>query len=191
MLHLQFTPFPFLETERLNLRELREDDAQEVFIQRSHPVINKYIKRELAKSEADALDWIRKQLERQLRSEGILWAISLENTSRLIGSACFWNIEPEKEKAELGYSLHYDYFNCGIMSEALVPIIDYGFNVMKLKCIDAYTNKDNAASRRILEKIGFKRNIPFENEFVSKEELEYNVVYTLDSRTKSQEAIRY
>lgn len=183
MLHLQFTPFPFIKTERLELRELRAEDAYEVFVQRSHPVINKYIKREVAKNENDALDWINKQLERQSASEGILWGISIRGQSRLIGSACFWNLEPENDKAELGYSLHYDYFSQGIMTEALMAVLNYGFNTMKLKCIDAYTHKDNKASRRLLEKLGFIRNIAFENEYVDKEELEYNVVYTLISTT--------
>lgn len=184
MLHLQFTPFPFFETERLVLRELHENDAPEVFVQRSHPVINKFIKREAARNEADALDWIRKQADRQSRAEGVLWAIALRDQPKLIGTACFWNIERENERAELGYSLHHDYFNRGIMTEALTPLINYGFEVMKLKCIDAYTNKDNNSSRKLLEKLGFKRNIPFENEFVDKEELEYNVVYSLEPRPR-------
>ena len=42
------------------------------------------------------------------------------------------------------------------MNEALVKIIDFGFNKMKLKAIEAYTHKDNESSMRLLVKNKFK-----------------------------------
>lgn len=60
MLVLNFNPFPVLQTERLVLRKITLQDAPEIFIQRSHPIIQKYIKREPARSVADAEEHIRK-----------------------------------------------------------------------------------------------------------------------------------
>ena len=93
---------------------------------------------------------------------------------------CLWNIEKENDLAELGYSLHPDYFGKGIMSEALLKIIAYGFENMKLRRIDAYTHKHNQPSLKLLAKHGFVRNTAFEAVYKDKAELEYNVIYTLD-----------
>jgi ribosomal-protein-alanine N-acetyltransferase len=180
MLELHFTPFPYLRTERLNLRNVVLEDANEIFVQRTHPVIQEYIKRQPAANIEEARQFIGKINAHEKNNEAITWAIVPKDESRLIGTICFWNIEKQNDKAELGYSLHPDYFGKGIMSEALAEIINFGFNEMKLQTIDAYTNKDNAPSLRLLKRLGFSRNIAFEKEFVDQEELEYNVVYTLN-----------
>jgi hypothetical protein len=38
MLVLNFTPFPLLSTGRLNLRKITDEDAEEIFFQRSEDV---------------------------------------------------------------------------------------------------------------------------------------------------------
>lgn len=179
MLTLQFTPFPTLSTERFQLRELLESDVKEIYIQRSHPTIQKYIKREPARNEEDALAFIRKVREQELAGKSITWVIVPKGEKALIGQVCLWNIEPENDKAELGYSLHPDWFNKGVMTEVLRAIIDYGFSTMKLQQIDAFTHKDNLASRQVLHKSGFVRNTSFEKTYEDREEMEYNTIYTL------------
>lgn len=179
MLNLNFTPFPTLTTDRLVLRKLVLEDAPEIFIQRSHPTIQKFIKREPPKTIEDARTWLKMVLEREQENESITWAIVLKGNERLIGTICLWNIEKESDMAETGYSLHPDHFQKGIMNEAMEAVTAYGFDVMKLKRMDAYTHKDNVASRRLLEKNGFERNLDFESTYEDKAELEYNVIYTL------------
>lgn len=178
MLQLNFTPFPVLSTERLILRKLKEEDVDEIFIQRSHPTIQKFIKRTPAANKEDALEWIKKVTQLEADNESINWVIVPKGENKLIGCICLWNIEKELERAEAGYSLHPDYFGKGIMSEALAAITKYGFETMKLARIDAYTNKDNLASLALLKKNNFERNFDFEKDFEDKEELEYNVIYS-------------
>jgi ribosomal-protein-alanine N-acetyltransferase len=50
MLTVNFSPFPNLETERLLLRRLTINDAEEILILRGNPEIMKFIPRPLAKS---------------------------------------------------------------------------------------------------------------------------------------------
>lgn len=179
MLILNFDPFPILQTERLVLRKITLQDAPEIFIQRSHPTIQKYIKREPARSVADAEEHIVKITQLEKIKKSITWAITIKGDHKLIGSICLWNIEPELNKAEVGYSLHPDYYNKGIMSEALQKILNYGFEKMQLTTIDAYTHKENTASLMLLKKNGFVRNLDFEESMPDKTELEYNQVHTL------------
>ena len=64
------------------------------------------------------------------------------------------------------------------MSEVLSKIITYGFEEMNLRRMDAYTNKNNIKSLKLLEGTNFIRNHAFEKIYEDKEELEYNVIYT-------------
>jgi ribosomal-protein-alanine N-acetyltransferase len=179
MLQLNFTPFPILRTSRLILRQMTKKDAEAVFILRSDPVINKYIHRQAAKSMTDAYDFIEKITNNQLNNSAIQWAITHSDSDKLIGNICLWNIDSQNNTAELGYSLLTDYFKQGIMHEALQAVKDYGFNVMKVMRIDAFTNKDNTASLKLLAKNGFKRNQALEHALQDQSELEYNQIYSL------------
>jgi ribosomal-protein-alanine N-acetyltransferase len=185
LLNINFIPFPLLATSRLSLRNITFEDVNEIFIQRSDPRILKYIKRLPVKNLLEAEEWIKKINGQEKRNESVMWGIVPKGEKKLIGTACYWNIEVEDHRAELGYSLHPDYFGKGIMHEALSAIIPYGFNSMNLKSINAFTNKDNLQSLNLLKRNGFRRNLFFENEKVDKEELEYNVVYTLNRQSNS------
>ena len=42
---MQFTPYPLIETKRLKMRKLTDDDAHDVFLMRSDPEVMRYIPR--------------------------------------------------------------------------------------------------------------------------------------------------
>ncbi len=55
MLDFNFHPFPTIETDRLLLRRITNEDVNEVFELRSNPETMKYIPRPLVKNNEDAL----------------------------------------------------------------------------------------------------------------------------------------
>lgn len=179
MLELNFNPFPILRTSRLLLRQITNEDAEAVFILRSDPLINKYIHRQAAKSIKEAYDFIEKITNNQLNNSAIQWGITRSGNNQLIGNICLWNIDVKNNTAELGYSLLTDHFKQGIMQEALQAVKDYGFNVMKVKRIDAFTNKENVASLTLLARNGFLRNTELERSLEDQSELLYNQVFSL------------
>ena len=69
---------------------------------------------------------------------------------------CLWNFSLDRLKAEVGYDLHYDFQNKGIMSEALKCILKFGFEKFELEEIEAYTHYENESSKRLLQKNRFK-----------------------------------
>lgn len=180
MLDLRFTPFPQLHTRRFRLRQLNPDDTPEMFIQRSHPVILRYINREPQQKTEEALQFIEKVLKLEANNESITWAIVPERETKLIGTICLWNINKEKHIAEVGYALHPDHFNKGVMSEVIAEILDFAFNSLSLERVDAFTNKENSASIRMLEKNGFSRNQAYEQVYEDREEMSYNRIYSLN-----------
>lgn len=79
------------------------------------------------------------------------------DTENVIGWCGYHTWYPEHYRAEIGYHLSDDiYKRKGLMTEALNKILDYGFNEMQLRRVEALTALDNHASINILKKFGFQ-----------------------------------
>ncbi len=156
MLQLNFQPFPTIQTERLLLRAVLKKDAAAMFGLRSNTEVLRYIGKAPMKSLSEAKKLIETILNNQFENDAIMWAIALkENPGQKIGNICYWRIDKPHFRAELGYILHPAHWNKGIMNEAIKPVIDYGFNSMKLHSIEANIDPGNSASEALLKKNGF------------------------------------
>jgi [ribosomal protein S5]-alanine N-acetyltransferase len=163
---INFIPFPYLSTERLTLRRMTFEDVDEIFFLRSDPEILKYLSIQKTETVDDALKYIDKINKGINANEWILWAICLKNSDRLIGTICLWNISFENSKADVGYVLHPAFQGMGIMQEALLKIIDYGFEQMNLSCIDADVDPENSKSIKLLKINGFTLTKSSHNTFI-------------------------
>ena len=162
MLEPNFTPFPELTTERLLLRRLSSKDAQEVFLLRSDKSAMAYIAREPATTIKEAENFIVSIDENIDSNKSVLWAIALKNNpTKLIGTICLWQIRPEDYRAEIGYAILPEYWRKGYAKEALLTVIDYGFNIMRLHSIDAHVDPRNKGSIAAIESVGFVREAYF------------------------------
>ncbi len=63
----------------------------------------------------------------------------------------------EKRQKELGFWLGQPYWQRGYMSEALPPVIAFGFEMLVLPLIVSSSRDDNHASQRLHEKCGFRQ----------------------------------
>ena len=157
------TPFPQLLTKRLLLRQLTLSDADQIFSLRSNDVVNKYLDRPKANSLEDAKTFITTILFAISNHHSIYWAISFLNQPKLIGTICLWNFSEQRDKAEIGYELLPEFQNKGIMQEAFSAVLQFGFEVLKLKMIEAWTVQQNESSIKILKRNYFERNIEMED----------------------------
>lgn len=163
---INFDPFPVLESERLYLRKVTNDDVNEVFELRSNPETMKYIPRPLAKTKEDALEHIRVTNLATTANQAINWAIAFKENNKLIGMICLIRIQPEHFRSETGYILHPDHHGKGIMNEALKTVIDFAFHIMKFHSLVAVMDPENTASAKVVLKQGFVREGQFKhNEF--------------------------
>ena len=157
MLELNFDPFPVIETERLLLRKVSMDDAEDVFLLRTNEAAMKYIHKPKLLSIDDAKELIKKMNE----PDRIQWGIALPTDNKIIGTIGFHKIEKDHFRAEVGYMLHPDHWNTGMMSEAITNVIGHGFNKMQLHSIEAIINPGNDVSRKLLKKFDFIKSINF------------------------------
>lgn len=163
---INYNPFPNLETDRLQLRRVDENDVNEIFALRSNPETMKYIPRPLVKTIEDALEHIAMIDSKIENNEGINWAITVKGKPKLIGLIGYYRIRPEHFRAEIGYMLLPEFNGKGIISEALKEVVNYGFKVMKLHSVEAVIDPGNYGSEKVLEKNGFIKEAHFkENEF--------------------------
>ena len=178
MINNSFTPFPLLTTERLTLRQLTPEDANEIFIMRSNENLAKYY---VDDPKAYTLEKARKHIDHLLNentnNEWIVWGVTLKNQPRLIGSICLWNISVEHATGEIGYEFKPEYHGQGIAQEALRKVTEYGFKTMKLCAIEAFPRSEHIASIKLLERNGFVKKETFQTE----RELSGMEIYILDS----------
>ena len=157
MLTFNFTPFPALTTARLTLREPRLDDADALFKIRSNPAVMNVIPRPVAQTSADAKTILQLMLDGLARHESINWALTRTADDELIGMIGYVRTNPEHHRAEIGYILRADCHGQGLMTEALDAAIAYGFAAMRLHSIVALIRADNAPSRKLVERHGFRQ----------------------------------
>jgi ribosomal-protein-alanine N-acetyltransferase len=157
---------PVLRSERLVLRELREDDARALFAVRSDAEVMRLVRRPLARSEEDALAVIRLVAQQRAERSSLHWAITRPDDDTLIGMIGLWRFIPEHFRAELGYLLARSHWGQGLMSEAVNAAVEHAFHTLELHSVEAHTNPANAGSIRVLEKCGFTQEAHFrENVF--------------------------
>lgn len=169
--------FPILRTVRLLLRELRPADLEQFYRLRSDPAVTlPYYAEPKTHEQAEAK--LAALMRDNAARESLTWAIVLADAPDvLIGTICLWNFRGTT--AEIGYDLLPAYHRQGIMREAALRLIDYGFGELGLMTIDAEVNPRNEPSCRLLEKLGFQKGEPSieqEKDGVTRE----FVKYTLD-----------
>lgn len=152
---LNFTSFPGLITERLVLRRLSETDAHDIMLLRSNEQVNQFLGRPPCIDMQAAKNFIAKIEKGIDNKESLYWVINLKGNNKLIGTICLWNFEANKWQAETGFELFPEFQGKGIMREALSEVLVFGFKVLHLKTITAFTNPGNLPSIRLLQRAGF------------------------------------
>lgn len=157
MLSVNFDPFPVLTTNRLLLRRVESSDVNEILFLRSDERVLKFLNRLPAHSLSEASEFIQSLKKFEENNNAITWAVTLKDERQLIGTICFWNIQKEHYRAEIGYVLHPDFQGKGIMKEAVTEVLKFGLVTMKLHSVEAIVDPRNASSIKLLEKNGFKQ----------------------------------
>ena len=97
--------------------------------------------------------------------KGINYGITIKGSDRIIGTVGFWNMSKPDGRAEIGYMLHGDFHQKGIMPEALTAVLKYGFEKMNLHSVEARVHPENSPSIRVLLKKGFKKEAHFRQNY--------------------------
>lgn len=177
-----FDEFPEIETERLLLRKLNLVDAADIQSIRSDEKVMKYMDSERHQNLQFSENFINENLKNYKERKGIFWAVIERYSGRFIGDFAFWKIDKKNSRAEIGYTLKPEFWGQGYMKEAMIGVLKFGFNELNLHSIEANINPDNENSRRLLKKIGFKKEAYFRENYYFNGEFLDSEIYSLLQR---------
>ena len=147
---------PKIETKRLILRKFTKKDFNDLYEYASDNKVTQYLSWDTYKNIDMAVEYIEHMLEKYAKNEIAPWAIEWKENSKLIGSIGFVHYDKKNFSAEIGYVLNRNYWNKGIMTEALKEIIRFGFERMHLIKIEAKLNALNLPSEKVMQKSGLR-----------------------------------
>ena len=153
---------PTLSGDMLYLRELTEDDVPAWFERASDLESAVLAGDPIPESVEVGFEWLQRHRERFRQQAGIRWAIVEKGSTHSVGTIGLAITSKEKRIAELGIVIGRAYWGKGIGTSAAHLVTGYAFGTLGLAEIRAEALQRNLASRRLLEKAGFRllRTIP-------------------------------
>ena len=150
------TPVELL-TPRLKLRWMDESDVEAHYAVFSDPEVARYWSSGPWTALDQSRDHIAATQAAYADGSGMRLGIELRESGALIGNASLHRFVDASRRCELGYALARAHWGCGYVSEALRALLDYGFTALDLNRVEADIDPRNAASARVLEKLGFRK----------------------------------
>ena len=148
---------PRLQGERIVLRGFARADRNALFAVFSDTRVTRYWSHHAWTEIAQAQRYLN-SIARGWRDGSLQqWAIADLQTDQAIGSLTFYDIVPSHARAAVGYALHPDHWGKGLAAEAVDLALRHAFDTLGWMRIEADTDPDNAASIRLLERLGFQR----------------------------------
>ena len=147
---------PSLETERLLLRALTVDDADDMFAYARDPQVARYVSWDVHPNTAFTRAYLRSVEEKYQKGPHYDWGVIYRETGHLIGTCGYVEVDTSNRRAEIGYALSRDFWGQGIITEAALEVIRYGFEELGLYRIEAICEVPNIGSARVMEKVGMR-----------------------------------
>jgi RimJ/RimL family protein N-acetyltransferase len=147
-----------LETPRLVLREFEPDDWSAVLAYQSDPrYLRLYAWTE--RTGADVRAFVKDFVASQAAEPRLVYqlAITLRDGGQLVGNCGIRLAEPGVRLGDLGYELSPEHWGRGYATEAARAMVEFAFVGLRLHRVWAECVSENAASRRVLEKLGMRR----------------------------------
>lgn len=168
-----------IETERLLLRKIVPETYQYVFDHFSDQELLEF----LGIDSLDKLEEEKTKFEKGITTYNksqLMFQLLDKKSCRVIGGCGYHTWYLDHARAEIGYGLTDDSFKkSGLMSEALKPILDYGFKDMALHRIEAFIGPNNSASIALVEKFGFVKEGHLRQHYNKNGQMEDSLVYSL------------
>lgn len=136
-----------LHTSRLILRPARSDDLEPLHAVLSDPRATRW----WSTPPHDTLDQTKVWLDAMIANGPDHPDFVVELDGRVIGKAGFY-VMPD-----VGYILHPDIWGQGLAGEAVGAVVDHVFRTLAVEALTADVDPENAASIRLLQRLGFVR----------------------------------
>ncbi len=145
-----------VETKRLRLREMDDEDGPFFLLVLNEPAFVRNVGDRGVRSSAAAVDYLRERITPSYKKNGFgLWLVELKESGEPIG-ICGLIKRDALQDVDVGFSFLEQYWSRGFAFEAAAATLEYGWRVAKLPRIVAITTPQNVSSIRLLEKLGLR-----------------------------------
>ena len=171
-----------IETERLILRNWREEDVEPFNRHTNTPAVMRWLGG--VQTEAGIGKMIREALMRWQEERGFtFWAVERKADGELLGF-CGIKIantpgEPVEGMHEVGWRLREDAWGQGYAREAAIASLDYAFERLGAERVIAITFPGNAASWGLMERLGMTRRAELDFDDPRFPDLNPTIVYDI------------
>lgn len=165
---MSFLYLPTLETDRLILRRLTLRDARDIYEYGRDPEVARHVLWDPYVSVGEARSYIRYMIRKYHTGDASSWGIEWKQTGEIIGTIGYMWIKHEHASCEIGYSLGHSFWNRGIMTEALLAVIEFSFEELHMNRIEAQHEVDNPASGAVMRKCGMQREGTLRQRMINK-----------------------
>ena len=149
--------FPNIHTARLLLRQLTPQDAAALLAIFSDPEVMRYWNTAPWSSLETAHDFIDSSGQSMAKQASLTLGIVRKDSAELIGKCMLFSYEATSKRAEIGFGIGAAHWGFGFVPEAGQALLNYGFDSMRLRRIEAEIDPDNVASGKTLERLGFAK----------------------------------
>ncbi|HEY2846196.1 MAG TPA: GNAT family N-acetyltransferase [Pyrinomonadaceae bacterium] len=145
-----------VETERLVIREIIEDDAAFMLDLLNTPSFIKYIGDRGVRSVDDARTFIETRYRQSYRDHGYgLFAVDLRTDGTPVGM-CGFVRRDSLPGPDIGFAFLAEHERKGYGFESAAAVMKYGRDTLGFSELYAITSLDNDTSGRLLTKLGFE-----------------------------------
>jgi len=149
-------PSPVIRSDRLDLREFGADDvglASEVAAAGEREALPPGV----PVSRDELAEWFANGMHLVGRGDAVHLMMLDRAAGRMVGAISLFHADWEIRSAEIGYGVRSDARGRGYATEALAAVARWALTEGGIQRAWLTTNTDNAASARVAEKVGFRR----------------------------------
>lgn len=147
--------FKSLQTERLTLRPTMEEDDEFIYRLLNSEKWKLYIGDRGIRSVADAREYIRTRMHPQLKALGFANNTLIRAEDGVKVGTCGLYKREGIEGVDIGYALLPEFEGVGYAREAVAAILQFGFDVLDYKEINAYILPSNTSSIELVKHFNF------------------------------------
>ncbi|MDX1530890.1 MAG: GNAT family N-acetyltransferase [Rhodothermales bacterium] len=142
-----------LDTERLVLRPVRPGDVERLHRHWTAPDVRRYLWDDAVIPRPQVEEVVQASDDLFRARRGGLWMLRLKPERAFVGCGGYWYFH-EPPQREFVLSLDADAWGQGLATEAGWALLTYGFTALDLDEVQASTDPPNAASVRLMERLG-------------------------------------
>ena len=147
-----------IDTDRLQIRNLKATDLTEFHFYRSNPDVTKYQGFDVYTNE-QAKEFIQEQLDKEFGKPGewIQYGIENKKTGKIIGDCAIKLDQYDSRIAEIGITVSHTEQKNGYAKETLIAILNFLFTIEDFHRVTEIVDAENIASIQLLKSVGFKQ----------------------------------